>query len=136
MQPDLLDFALRPAESTKRRPKVRQTSKLAVTVKRDSGTLQARAADICHWLSWHQNSTGTFPTAAELAVWVAFQSRQDDAGTARGRFARLDATARKVYISKGISDAQTANMVEPVANGQRVCSVNGRQAMTWRLRSV
>lgn len=136
-QPDLLDFALTPTTARKRRPTVRQTSKLQVTVMRDSGHLKQRAGDICHFLAWHGNVPGTEPpTSAELAVWVAFHSRQEPPETARGRFARLDPTAQKNYIARGVWDAQKACMVEPVPNGDRLCSVNQRKACTWRLRSL
>lgn len=136
MQPDLLDYALTPKGPTKRRPTVRQTSKLAVTVKRDSGTLQARAADIAHWLAWHWNATQAHPTTVELAVWIAFKGRQDGPETAIGRFARLDATAQRNYIARGMWDAQQAAMVEAVPDGDRKCAVNGRKACVWRLRSL
>lgn len=143
MQPDLLDFALRPSEATKRRPNVRQTSKLAVTVKRDSGTLQARAADICHWLAWHRNFSRSLkrprPTTVELAVWVAARARktrQEGLDTSLGRFLRLDPTAQRNYIARGIWDSQKAGMVEAVPHGDRLCSVNQRKACTWRLRTL
>lgn len=135
-QPDL-NFDLAPDEVRKRRPRVRQTSKLAVTVKRDSGELAQRAGDICHWLAWHANYPGTeAPTSAELAVWVAFHGRQEPPETALGRFVRLDPTAQKNYIARGVWDAQQAVMVEAVPHGERKCSVNGRKACTWRLRTV
>ena len=136
MQPDLLDYALTPAGPKKRRPTVRQTSKLAVTVKRDSGTLQARAADICHWLSWHQNATGQYPTAVELATWIGDRTVGAPLGTALAKFGHLDPTARRNYVSKGLWDAGDAGMVEAVPHGSRLCAVNGRKAATWRLRSL
>ncbi len=139
-QPDLLTFALQPSEPRKRRPRVRDTSKLAVTVKRDSGELAQRAGDICHWLAWHGNLPGhVAPTSAELAVWVAYMGRktgQEHAETALGRFLRLDPTAQRNYIARGMWDAQQAAMVEAVPNGDRKCSVNGRSACCWRLRTV
>lgn len=143
MQPDLLDYALRPAEIRKRRPRVRDTSKLAVTVKRDSGTLQKRAGDVAHWLAWHRNFSRSLrrprPTTVELAVWVAGRARktrQDGPDTALGRFLRLDPTAQRNYIARGIWDCQDAGLVEAVPNGTRLCSVNKRKACTWRLRTV
>ena len=136
-QPDLSDlFTLRPSDHQLRRPTVRQTSKLAVTIMRDSGQLGKRADDIAHWLSWHQNATGTHPTTVELAVWVASKKGHEAPDTAIGRFARLDPTARKNYIAKGIWDCQAANVVEAVPHGERVCAVNQRRAVTWRLRSL
>ena len=140
MQPDLLDFALTPSTARKRRPTVRHTSKLAVTVKRDSGTLQARAADIAHWLAWMANCPGTIaPTTVELATWLVQQHRGTGVGapgTSLDRFVRLDPTARKNYIAKGIWDCQSANVVEAVPHGERVCAVNQRKATVWRLRAL
>ena len=130
---------LDPAKPAKRRPTVRQTSKLAVTEQRDSGRLQQRAGDICHWLSWHQNATGEYPTTAELAVWVAYmgpRTAHDGRGHALARFGRLDPTAQRNYVAKGLWDAQQAVMVEAVPNSERKCSVGGRKAITWRLRSL
>ncbi len=135
MQPDL-NFDLSPSEPRQRRPRVRDTSKLAVTVKRDSGELAQRAGDICHWLSWHQNATGAYPTTAELAVWIAFKGAQEAAGAALYRFCHLDPTARRNYIARGLWDAQQAAMAEAVPNGARKCSINGRKACTWRLRTI
>lgn len=135
MQPDL-NFDLSPSEPRKRRPRVRDTSKLAVTVKRDSGTLQQRAGDICHWLSWHANAQNAPPTSAELAEWVADDSKSRIVeSTRRAWFVSLDPTARKNYIARGIWDAQEAAMVESVPQGERTCAVNGRKACTWRLRT-
>ncbi len=134
-QPDL-NFDLSPSEPRQRRPRVRDTSKLAVTVKRDSGTLQARAADIVHWLAWHANSQHDPPTAVELAHWVASKTAHVEPGTALHRFGLLDPTAQRNYISKGLWDAGEAVMVEAVPNGDRKCSVNQRKACTWRLRTL
>ena len=137
VQPDLNEmFVLRPTDPTLKRPTIRQTSKLQVTVMRDSGQLGQRAGDIAHWLAWHWNATQAHPTTVELAVWIAFKGREDGPDTAIGRFAHLDPTARKNYIAKGIWDCQDANVVEAVPHGERVCAVNGRRACVWRLRSL
>lgn len=136
-QPSLLDDCVR-AEKP-RRTRVRVTSKLAVTVKRDSGELQQRAGDICHWLAWMANCPGTVaPTTAELATWLSQQHRGGVSmpTTALGRFVRLDKTAQKNYIARGMWDAQQAEMVEAVPHGDRTCAVNKRKACTWRLRTV
>lgn len=136
-QPDLLSFALHPIEPTPRRPRVRQTSKQAVTVMRDSGLLQQRTDDITHWLSWHANATASHPTTAELAVWLSTKGHaQHGLQTALGRFLAHDLTWRKNYIARGLWEAQEAAMVEAVPNGQRKCAVNRRKAETWRLRQV
>jgi hypothetical protein len=130
-------FDLIPPSERKRTHRVRDTSKLQVTVKRDDGSLGRRAADIAHWLAWHANATGAAPTTAELALWVAFKGcDQHGSDTSIGRFLGLDGTARTNYIARGIYDAQVANMVESCPDGDRLCTIGKRRRCTWRLRSV
>jgi hypothetical protein len=119
-QPSLLEL---PAVRQKVRKRVRAVSVAQYADGRERFT--GRKADVLRWLAARYNLVQQWPTSAELA----FHYRHE-----LGTKVALDATASLLFVRRGISDLQTAGIVE--ANGARVCQVSGRTVETWRVVEV
>jgi hypothetical protein len=82
-----------------------------------------RKADVLRWLAAYYNRFQSWPTAAELAAW-------DEESRGAGL---LDWTAQVLHVRRGISDLQSAGLVEP--NGRKR-DLSGRRCETWRVVEV
>ena len=101
------------------RRRVRETSKAAYADGR--ARFVGRKADVLRWLAAYFNLTQANPTSAELASWNTELNANDDRVL--------------LFVRRGLSDLQTAGVVEAVPQGKRKCRVTGSSCETWRVVS-
>ena len=114
-QPSLLDL---PDSRTKKRGSVRRSSVL--TYQAERGRIGKRAENVRGWLGAWGIEFCHRPTSAELSRWIFGENEEPV----------IDA----LYVRRGLSDCQTAGVVERVPHGDRKCRVSGRTCCTWRLK--
>lgn len=102
------------------RKRVRQTSVAAYADGRDRFT--GRKADVLRWLARYINKFQNPPTSAELAA---------DHGD--GYYHGGHVMGHTLYVRRGLSDLQTAGVVETVPKGKRRCRVSGKTCECWRV---
>lgn len=121
-QPSLLDI---PESRSKKRGSVRRSSVL--TYQAEQGWIGKRAYSVKRWLArWAVDMSAMDATSAELSMW-------SQRLTKNGHADANDMTWL-LYVRRGLSDCQTAGVVERVPHGDRKCRVSGRTCATWRLK--